>query len=43
MESYAQLYGVDWLVAANCLKENGSFYAATGREGKRNPRERKRS
>lgn len=25
MESYAQNTGVDWLVATNCLKENGSF------------------
>lgn len=23
--SYAQMYGVDWLVAANCLKENGTL------------------
>ncbi len=25
MKSYAQSCGTDWLVAANCLKENGSF------------------
>jgi len=25
MASYAQVCGVDWLVAANCLKDNGSF------------------
>ncbi len=25
MESYAQSFGIDWLVAVNCLKQNGSF------------------
>jgi GT2 family glycosyltransferase len=25
MKSYAQLYGMDWLVAANFLKQNGTF------------------
>jgi hypothetical protein len=25
MQLYAQSYGLDWLVASNCLKENGSF------------------
>lgn len=25
MEAYAQFHGIDWLLASNCLKENGSF------------------
>lgn len=25
MESYAKNFGMDWLLASNCLKENGSF------------------
>lgn len=25
METYAQSYGTDWLVAANCLRDSGSF------------------
>jgi glycosyltransferase involved in cell wall biosynthesis len=29
-ETYAQLYGTDWLTAANCLKENGTFMKQLG-------------